>query len=121
MKKTKLILIALLFSIFSFGQKFNISKVIINDQNIKMTGTIEITDSKIIILQNDVKSEMEVKIISQLDDYREFIVENPSTDQYQVRFIFNKNPLNSKEWTFFMETKDNFNGNIQSCTYLLKQ
>ena len=119
-KRIKFSIIALLFSLFSFGQKFDISKVFINGQTIKMKGNVEISDSKINIIQNDVKSEMTVTVVSKLAEYKEFIVENLSSEQYQIRFKFNIG-LKTDEWTLAMETKDNFNGSIQSCVYYLKK
>ncbi|MBN8567280.1 MAG: hypothetical protein J0M25_11175 [Flavobacteriales bacterium] len=120
MKKLFFLIFALLISIISIGQEYKISKVFINGQNIKMKGTVEITDSKIIIVQNEIKSEMSIKIVSQLEEYKEFIVVNQGADQYEIKFKFNKNPLKSEEWTLHMETKDNSNGIIQNCTYFLK-
>lgn len=117
--KIKLLIVILLFSYCSFGQKFDISKVFMNGQTFKMNGSVEINDSIINIFQNDVKSEMEVKIVSELGDYKEFIVENIG-NEYQIRFKFNKG-LKTEEWTLLMETKDNFNGSIQSCIYYLKK
>lgn len=106
----------------SQSKKFNIHKVFMNGSTFKIKGSIEISDSKIIITQNGVVSEMPTKTITQTDNYKEFIFESGG-EGMGVQYIFRfKLKLNENgEHSLVMEMKDNFTNSIQSTVYYLRE
>ena len=120
--KKYLILVFLLFSIYSYSQSFTFNRALFNGSFIKMKGEVIFTDSTMSITTNGIPSNLKVVTISKKENYQQFKVVFDTQTDIDIRITFSANSyVQKKEETFTLlyESKDNFSNQFARIFYYL--
>lgn len=123
MKKTILLIVLSFVMTFSFGQTYKFDRVFMSPNFLKMSGSVSISDTTLILNQNGIVSNIPVKILNKLtindNNTSQYISSNNQSD---IRFTFSNNPTPNKneKYIMVMEVKDKFTNMITNIMYYLK-
>ena len=122
--KKLLVFSMVLVSFVSYGQTYKFDRVFADGMFLKMSGTINITDSSVNIVQNGVVSNIPATTTSKamVDGklHQQLMYKSEMVD---IRFNFapNSPPTRNENYLLIYEQKDKFTNTISSMMYLLKE
>jgi len=120
--RNRFTIVLLFFINIGFAQNFSISKIIYNDQELKLKGSIKLTDNLISITSNELVDTYEIRKVYESGDVKQF-KGNGIGEDTTIRVTLKKPeiPTKQKPITLLYETKDTFSNTYIKILYFLKE